>query len=201
MSALEIQSEPSPEDEGTYGTKDYVLFVTLGTLGFKVKYFAPALIIVSAVNVVAVVDRNSGRMEDCAHGEFKLEADIVHEVFGRLSASTVFLAIEIAKLNQKVQTREISGAEAFKLSQLRERWKHLRIGPNAQNMAGTLLWMVQMLYDQTTNLLVGAAAIKGIRENPLIAFAKKLYRGVAYAVEPLEVEPQAQRRSEKFMRR
>jgi hypothetical protein len=131
--------------------------------------------------------------------EVRFESEGLDSVFGRLRAQDVAFAHEIAKLAQKEQTREISGAEALKLTQLRERWQSRNIGKEGQNMTGTLLFMVQKCYDQITNFMVICVVAKELARNPLIEYSKSVYRGVAYAVEPLETEPQAQRRSEKFM--
>lgn len=201
MSAFAVQSEPPAADQSVYGTKDAVLAATLGNFGFQARNSLPVMLVVSAVGVIDAVDKHSGRVEDCAHLEFRFEADILDDVFGVLRAQDVAFAHEIAKLAQKEQTREISGAEALKLTQLRERWKAKAIGKDGQNMAGTLLFMVQKCYDQVTNFMVICSVTKELSKNPLITFSKSVYRGVAYAVEPLEAEPQAQRRNEKFMRR
>lgn len=156
------------------------------------------MLVVSAAGVIEAVDKQTGRVQDCAHLEFRFEYEVLDDVFGRLRAGDVAAAHEIAKLSQKEQTKEISGAEALKLTQLRDRFKHHNIGTN---MAGTLLWAVQKCYDQVTNWNVVCAVTKELSRNPLVEFSKQVFRGVAYAVEPLETEPQAQRRSEKFMRR
>lgn len=200
MSALAVQDEPPAVDQSTYGTKDPVLAATLGNFGFQARHSLPVLLVVSAANVIDVVDKNSGRVQDCAHLEFRFEAEILHDVFGPLAASDVALAHEIAKLAQKEQTNEISGAEALRLDSMRKRWAGKRIGRDGTH-AGTLLWSVQLAYDQVTNFLVVATVTKELAKNPLIEFSKQLYRGTAYAVEPMETEPQAQRRSERLFRK
>lgn len=199
MSALAVQSEPPPVDQSTYGTKDPILAATLGNFGFQARHALPVLLVVSAAGVIDLVDKKSGRVQDCAHLEFRFEAQVLHDVFGPLAASDVALAHEIAKLAQKEQTRELGGAEALRLRDMRKRWGGKRIGTGG-NHSGTLLWAVQGYYDQVTNFLVVAAVSKELSRNPLIEFSKQLYKGVAYAVEPAETEPQAQRRSEAFMR-
>lgn len=201
MSALGIQSDPSASAEATFGTKDPVLAATLGNFGFLAKRSLPMLLVVSSAKVIAHVDRNSGRVDDCAHLEFRFESEIVDPVMGRLKANDISQAHEIAKLAQKEQTREISGAEAMKLEDLRARWKAKRIGVNGVNHAGTLLWVVQKCYDQVTNFMVVCAVTKELAKNPMIEFSKQVFRGTAYAVEPLNAEPTAQRRSEKLFRR
>lgn len=199
MSAFAVQDEPPPVDQSTYGTKDPILASTLGNFGFQARHALPVLLVVSAASVIDLVDKKSGRVQDCAHLEFRFEAQVMHEVFGPLSASDVALAHEIAKLAQKEQTHEIGGAEALRLADMRKRWRSKRIG-NDGNHAGTLLWAVQLAYDQVTNFLVVSTVAKELSRNPLIEFSKQLYKGVAYAVEPAETEPQAQRRSEKLFR-
>lgn len=201
LSAFAVQSDPPPEDQSTYGTKDPILAATLGNFGFEARHALPVMLVVSAPGVINLVDKNSGRIEDCAHLEFRFEAQIQSDVFGRLTARDIAFAHEIAKLAQKEQTKEISSAETLRLTQLRERWRPRVIGPPGQNLAGTLLWAVQKCYDQVTNFMVVCNVTKELSANPMIEFSKSVFRGVAYAVEPLETEPQAQRRSEKFMRR
>lgn len=200
MSAFAVQSEPSPEDQSFYGTKDPILAATLGNFGFQARHSLPVMLVVSAPGVINIVDKNTGRVEDCAHLEFRFEAETLCNVFGKLAAQDISFAHEIAKLAQKEQTKEISGAEALKLSQLRERWRVRSIGPNGQNMSGTLLWAVQKCYDQITNFLVVCSVTKELARNPMIEYSQSIYKGVAYAVEPLETEPGAQRRNEAFMR-
>lgn len=201
MSALAVQSEPPPAEQSSYGTKDPILAATLGNLGFQARYSLPVLLVCNAQRIIDVVDKKTGRVEDCAHLEFRFEAEILDPFFGRLTTSDVAAAHEISKLAQKEQTGELSGAEALKLGDLRERWKNRRIGLDGKNMSGTLLWTVQKLYDQITNWNVVCVVTKELAANPLIQYSQQVYKGVAYAVEPLETEPQAQRRSEKFMRR
>ncbi len=201
MSAFAVQSEPSPEGESTFGTKDPILAATLGNFGFQAKHSLPVMLVVNAASVIGLVDRKTGRIQDCAHLEFRFEAEIRHEVMGAIRAHDVSLAHEIAKLAQKEQTKEISGAESLKLSDLRKRWQGKRIGGNGVNHAGTLLWAVQLLYDQITNFLVVASVTKELAKNPMIEYSKQLYRGAAYAVEPAETEPLAQRRVEKLFRK
>lgn len=201
MSAFAVQSEPPQEGQSYYGTKDLALAATLGNLGFEAEYRLPVLLVVSAPNIIDFVDKNTGRMQDCAHLEFRFEAEILSPVFGRISARDIFLAHEIAKLTQKEQTKEISGAESLKLLQLRERWRNVVVTKDGNNHSGTLLWAVQMLYDQGTNIFVLSAVVEELSKNPMIEFSKKVYKGVAYAVEPLEAEPHVQRRQEKFMRK
>lgn len=201
MSAFALQSEPPPAEQSVFGTKDPILAATLGNFGFQARHSLPIMLVVSAAGVIDAVDKKTGRVEDCAHLEFRFEAEIMDEVFGVLRAQDVSVAHEIAKLTQKEQTREISGAEGLKLSQMRTRWQSRSIGKDGQNMAGTLLWVVQKCYDQVTNFLVVCTVTKELARNPLIEYSKQVYRGVAYAVEPMETEPQAQRRSEKFMQR
>jgi len=201
MSAFAVQSEPPPEDQSSYGTKDPTLATTLGNFGFQARHSLPIMLVASASAIVSIVDRNSGRVEDCAHLEFRFEAEVQDPVFGRITAGDVAFAHEIAKLAQKEETKEISGAEKLRLSTLREKWKGRNIGPHGQNMAGTLLWAVQKCYDQITNWNVVCSITKELSVNPLIEFSRAVHRGVAYAVEPLEAEPQVQRRSEKMMRK
>lgn len=201
MSAFAIQSEQPPADQSTFGTKDAILAATLGNFGFQARHSLPVLLVVSAAEVIDAVDKNTGRVKDCAHLEFRFEADVLDDVFGRLRAHDVAFAFEIAKLAQKEETGELSGAEKLQLSSFRERWARMQIGPNGSNMAGTLLWAVQKCYDQVTNFLVVCSVTRELAKNPLIAYSKSVYRGVAYAVEPLEAEPVAQRRNEKFMRK
>lgn len=196
MSAFSVQSELPPAEQSTFGTKDPVLAATLGNLGFQAHNSIPVMLVVSSANVVALVEKNSGRVSDCAHLEFRFEADILHPIFGRLSAHVVSLAHEIAKLAQKVETKEISGAESLKLANLRQRWAGKQMGEHA----GTLLWAVQGFYDQVTNWNVVCTVCKELAKNPMIEFSKQVFRGVAYAVEPAETEPHAQRRSEKLFR-
>ncbi len=201
MAALAVQSEPPPADQSVFGTKDPLLAATLGNFGFQARHSLPVMLVVSAANVIDIVDKQSGRVEDCAHLEFRFEAEVMDDVFGRLQAHDVASAHEIAKLAQKEQTREISGSEALRLAQMRERWKMRNIGPSGQNMGGTLLWAVQKCYDQVTNFMVICTVTKELARNPMIEFSQSLYNGVAFAVEPLDTEPQAQRRNEKFMRK
>lgn len=199
MSALAVQSDSPPADQSVFGTKDAILAATLGNFGFQARHSLPVLLVVSASGVIEAVDKKTGRVEDCAHLEFRFEAEVMDDVFGHLQAQDVAFAHEIAKLAQKEQTGEISGAEKLKLSEQRAKWKSRQIGKDGQNMGGTLLWAVQKCYDQVTNFLVVCVVTKELARNPLIEFSKSVYKGVAYAVEPLETEPQAQRRSEKFM--
>lgn len=201
MSAISVQSEPPEVEQSTFGTKDPILAATLGNFGFQARHSLPVLLVMSAAAVVERVDKNTGRIEDCAHLEFRFEAEVLDPVFGRLAASDVAFTHEIAKLAQMEQTKEISPSAALKLSQLRERWNNRNIGPSGSNMAGTLLWAVQKCYDQVTNFVVVCSVTKELAVNPMIEFSRSVYRGVAYAVEPLETEPQAQRRSEKLFRR
>lgn len=200
MSAFAIQSDPPPEDQNVFGTKDPILAATLGNFGFQVRHSLPIMLVVSATGVVDAVNKKTGRVEDCAHLEFRFEAEVLDEVFGLLRAVDISAAHEIAKLAQKEQTRDISGSEALKLSQMRERWKSRSIGPAGQDMRGTLLWTVQKCYDQITNWNVVCTVTKELARNPMIEFSKSIYKGVAYAIEPQEAEPQVQRRNEKFMR-
>jgi len=199
MSAFAVQSEPPAADQSTYGTKDPILAATLGNFGFQARHSIPVMLVVSASGVIDAVDKKTGRIADCAHLEFRFEAEVMDSVYGVLRAQDVAFAHEIAKLAQKEETREISGAEGLRLSQMRERWKSRSIGKDGQNMAGTLLYMVQKCYDQVTNFMVICVVTKELARNPMIEFSKLVYEGVAYAVEPLETEPQAQRRSEKMM--
>lgn len=201
MSALSIQSEPPPADQSTFGTKDPILVATLGNFGFAARYSLPVMLVVSSANVINMVDRNSGRIEDCAHLEFRMEAEILDPMFGRLSAQDVELAHNIAKLAQKEQTGELSGAEALKLQNMRAKWGSVQIVNLGHNHSGAILWAVQKFYDQITNFMVVASVTKELAKNPMIEFSKQLYKGVAYAVEPCETEPQAQRRSEKLFRK
>lgn len=201
MSALGVQSEPPLEGQSVFGTKDPVLAATLGNFGFLARHALPVMLVVSAAGVIDLVDRKSGRVEDCAHLEFRFEATVLHEVFGELRAYDISLAHEIAKLAQKEQTKEISGSEALKLQQLRQKWQGIRVGRDGVNHAGTLLWAVQLCYDEVTNFFVVASVTKELSRNPMIEFSKSLHRGVAYAVEPLETEPVAQRRVEKLFRK
>lgn len=201
MSALALQSEAPPAEQSVYGTKDPILAATLGNFGFQARHSLPIMLVVSAAGVIEAVDKNTGRVADVAHLEFRFEAEIMDEVFGVLRAQDVSAAHEIAKLAQKEQTREISGAEGLRLSQMRARWKGRSIGKDGTNMAGTLLWVVQKCYDQVTNFFVICTVTKELARNPMIEYSKQVYRGVAYAVEPLEVEPQAARRTERHMRR
>ena len=198
MSALATQSEEPPADQSVFGTKDPVLAATLGNFGFQARHALPVMLVVSAANVKALVDKNTGRVEDCAHLEFRFEAHIKHEVFGPLSAQDVSLAHEIAKLAQKEQTREISGAESLKLDNLRKRWKGRQAGGQH---GGTLLWAVQLTYDQVTNFMVVCTVVKELARNPMIEFSKSVYKGTAYAVEPLETDTQVHRRSERLFRK
>lgn len=200
MSAFAVQSDPSPEGQSSYGTKDPILAATLGNFGFEARHALPVMLVVSAPAIIEVVDKNSGRVQDCAHLEFRFEAQVLDPVFGVLRAQDVAFAHEIAKLAQKEQTKEISGSEALRLKQLLDKWNAKKIGKDGQNMAGTLLWAVQKCYDQVTNFFVVCTVTKELSANPLVEFSKKVYSGVAYAIEPLEAEPQAQRRSEKFLR-
>lgn len=200
MSALAVQSEPPPDGQSIYGTKDPVLAATLGNFGFQARHALPVLLVVNAANVINLVDRKTGRVQDCAHLEFRFEAQVLDPVFGVLNAYDVALAHEIAKLAQKEQTKEISGAEALKLAELYRRWAGKKIGPSGVNHAQTLLWAVQKCYDQIANFLVVCTATKELAKNPLIEFSKAVYRGVAYAIEPAETEPLAQRRTEKLFK-
>ncbi len=201
MSAFAVQSEPPPDRQNVYGTKDPILAATLGNFGFQARHALPVILVVSAARVIDVVDKQSGRVEDCAHLEFRFEAEVLDEVFGVLRAADVAFAHQIAKLAQKEQTKEISGSEALDLSQMRERWRARRIGKDGQDMGGTLLYMVQKCYDQVTNFLVVCTVTKELARNPLIEYSQAIFKGVAYAVEPLETEPGAQRRNEKMMRK
>lgn len=187
-------------EQSVFGTKDAVLAATLGNFGFQARHSLPVLLVVSGGRVIDLVDKQSGRVEECAHLEFRFEAEIMDELFGVLRATDIAAAFEIAKLAQKEQTREISGAEKLKLSDLRARWNRRNIGRDGQNMSGTLVWAVQKCYDQVANFMVICNVTKELSRNPLVEFSKSVYKGVAYAVEPLETEPQAQRRNEKFMR-
>lgn len=201
MSAFAVQSEPPPADQSTFGTKDAILAATLGNFGFEARHSLPVLLVVSSTAVIDLVDKKTGRVEDCAHLEFRFEAEVLDDVFGRLRAQDVAFAHEIAKLAQKQQTGEISGAERLKLDDQLAKWKSRQIGKDGQNMGGTLLWMVQKCYDQITNFMVVCVVTKELARNPLVEFSKSVYKGVAYAIEPQEAEPQIQRRSEKFMKR
>lgn len=201
MSALAVQSDPPPVEQSVFGTKDAILAATLGNFGFQARHSIPVMLVVSAAGVIEAVDKNTGRVADCAHLEFRFEAEIMDEVFGVLRAADIAFAHDLAKLAQKEQTRELSGAEGLRLSQMRDKWKGRNIGPNGSNMTGTLLYVVQKCYDQVTNFMVICSVTKELARNPMIEFSKQVYNGVAYAVEPLETEPAAQRRSEKFMRR
>lgn len=200
MSAFAVQSEPSLPQESTFGTKDAVLAATLGNFGFQARHSLPVMLVVSSSHIINLVDKKTGRIEDCAHIEFRFENEVLHDFFGKLSAQDVSLAHEIAKLAQKEQTKDMSGSEALRLQDLRTRWRGKQIGQNGTNYAGSLLWIVQMLYDQITNFFVLATVTKELAVNPLISYAKQLHRGVAYAIEPAESEPQIQRRSERFLR-
>lgn len=199
MSAFAVQSDSPPSNQSVFGTKDPILAATLGNFGFLARHALPVMLVVSAAGVIEAVDKKTGRVADCAHLEFRFEAEILDPVYGVLQAQDVAFAHEIAKLAQKEQTREISGAEGLRLVQLRERWKSRSIGKDGQDMSGTLLYMVQKCYDQVTNFMVLCVVTKELARNPMIEFSKLVYEGVAYAVEPLETEPQAQRRNEKMM--
>lgn len=200
MSAFASQSEPQ-EGQATFGTKDPILAATLGNFGFQAKHAIPVLLVVSSAAVIDVVQKNTGRVKDCAHLEFRFEAEIMDSTFGRLRASDVSQAHEIAKLAQMEQTKDISGSEMLKLAELRKRWESKTIGTNGVNHRGTLLWMVQKCYDQVTNFMVVCTVVKELAKNPMIEFSKQVYKGVAYAIQPLETEPVAQRRAERFLRR
>lgn len=199
MSAFSTQSEPGPEGEDTFPTKDPILAATLGNLGFQAKHSLPVMLVLNPVNIVELVDRKSGRVQDCSHLEFRFEARIMHPYFGQISGWDVCHAHEISKLAQKEQTREISGAESHRLSELRRKWDRRVIGGNGtQN--GPLLWAVQFAYDQVTNFFVICSVVKELSGNPMVQFSQRVQKGVAYAVEPLEAEPQVRRRGEKLMR-
>lgn len=200
MSAFSVQSEQGPPKQSTFGTKDPVLAATLGNFGFQAKNALPVLLVVSSSAVVDLVDKKTGRVEDCAHLEFRFEAEILHDVFGKLSAYDISKAHEIARLAQKEQTKDITGAEALLLKSLRERWHQKKIGPDGVNHAGTLLWAVQLSYDEVTNFLIICTVAKELARNPLISYARQVHRGVAYAVEPAQSEPLIQRRSEKLFK-
>lgn len=200
MSAIGVQSAPVEGAESIYGTRDPILAATLGNFGFQAMHSLPVLLVVSAANVVALVDRKTGRVEDCAHLEFRFEAAISDPLFGVLKAGDVALAHEIAKLAQKKQTGEISGSESLKLDDLYRKWSRRKIGAGVENHSQTLLWTVQKCYDQITNFLIVSAVTKELSKNPLIEYSKRVFRGVAYAVEPAENEPVAQRRIEKLFR-
>lgn len=199
MSALGVQSEPPPADQSTFGTKDPILAATLGNFGFLARHSLGVLVVVTAASIIDFVDKNTGRIKDCAHIEFRFEAMVRDPVLGNLSAHTISLAHEIAKLAQKEETKEISGAEALQLQQLRSQWG--RMANSLGTHAGTLLWAVQKLYDQITNFIVICTVTKELSKNPLIEYSKQVYRGIAYAVEPMESEPVAQRRVEKLFRK
>lgn len=199
MSAIGVQSDPPPEGQSTFGTKDPVLAATLGNFGFLARHSLPVLLVVSSAGVIDLVDKKSGRVEDCVHLEFRFEASIRDPVFGILRAHDISLAHEISKLAQKEETKEISGAEKLALDSLRMKWTRVAVGIG--NHAGTLLWAVQKFYDQVCNFLVICTVTKELSRNPLIEYSKQVHRGVAYAVEPAETEPQAQRRVEKLFRK
>lgn len=199
MSALGVQSEPPPADQSTFGTKDPILAATLGNFGFLARHSIPVLLVVSSAGVIDLVDKKTGRVEDCTHLEFRFEAFVRDPVLGNLSAHTISLAHEIAKLAQKEETKEITGAEALQVQQLRQQWQ--RMANSLGSHAGTLLWAVQKLYDQITNFIVVCTVTKELARNPLIEYSKQVYRGVAYAVEPMESEPVTQRRVEKLFRK
>lgn len=199
MSALGVQSEPPPLDQSTFGTKDPILAATLGNFGFLARHSLPILLVVSGAGVVNLVDMKTGRVEDCAHLEFRFEESIKHEVFGNIRAYDVFRAQEIAKLRQKKQMGDISSAESLTLDLLLQRW--VQTEKNIGTHGGTLLWAVQLCYDQITNFMVVCTVTKELSKNPLIEFSKQVHRGVAYAVEPMETEPAAQRRNEKLFRK
>jgi len=201
VSAFALQSDPPPAEQSVFGTKDPILAATLGNFGFQARHSLPIMLVVSSQGVIDAVDKKTGRVEDCAHLEFRFEAEIMDPVLGVLRAQDVSAAHEIAKLAQKEQTREISGAEGLRLKQMRERWNSRPIGRDGQNMAGTLLWAVQKCYDQVTNFFVVCTVTKELARNPMIEYSKQVYRGVAYAVEPMETEPVAQRRVEKLFRK
>ena len=198
MGAISVQSEQGDSGQSVFGTRDPVLAATLGNLGFQAMNALPVLLVVSASAVVDLVDRKSGRVADCAHLEFRFESEVLHEVFGPLNAHDVCLAHEIAKLAQKEQTKELVGSERLTLVRLRQKWQGKQIGRGSQNHAGTVLWAVQILYDQISNFLIVATVSKELAKNPLIAYTKELHRGVAYAIEPAENESIIQRRSERL---
>jgi len=200
MSAFAVQSEPSELPQSTFGTKDPVLAATLGNLGFQALNSLPVLLVVSASAVIDLVDKKTGRVSDCAHLEFRFESEVMHEVFGKIRAQDVFAACQIAKLAQKEQTKELTGSEVLQLAKLREKWRGKRIGPDGVNHAGTLLWAVQLMYDQVCNFLTICIVSKELARNPLLSYAKEIHRGVAYAIEATNQEPIAQRRSEKLFR-
>lgn len=197
MSAFAVQSEPSEKAQSVFGTKDPILAATLGNFDFEAMHSLPVTLIVTASNVIDLVDKQTGRVEDCTHLEFRFVEEVEHLVFGRLSAHTVSLAHEIAKLAQKEQTKEISGRERLMLANMRAKWLGRGIGIHS----GTLLWAVQLCYDQVTNFMVVSNVSQELKKNPLIEFSRRLARGTAYAIEPCESEPIAQRRSEKLFRK
>ena len=199
MSAFATQSDPE-EGQSTFGTRDPALAATLGNFGFQALHSLPVLLVVDAAAVVDLVNKNTGRVGDCAHLEFRFEATIMHEVFGRLSASDISAAFAIAKLAQKEQTKDITASERLTLTKLRDGWKGRRIGPDGVNHAGTLLWSVQLCYDQVTNFLIVCNVVKELARNPLISFSQQVFQGVAYAIEPAEQEPVAARRSERLFK-
>lgn len=184
-----------------FGTKDPILAATLGNFSFQTRYSLPIMLVLNSANIVNLVDKQTGRVEDCAHLEFRFEAEVFDPIFGKLRAIDIELAHEIAKLAQKEQTKEISGSEKLKLVSLREKWSGRTISHGGTNHSGTLLWAVQKLYDQVTNFLVVSEIIRELAKNPLIEYSKQVYKGVAYAVEPFESEPVTQRRIEKLFRK
>lgn len=201
MSALSVQSQSTPQGESTFGTQDPVLAATLGNFGFSALHALPVLLVVSATAIIDKVDKNTGRIEDCAHLEFRFEAEILDPIFGQITAYDISAAHEIAKLASKEQVGDISGAERLTLSTLRDKWKGKQIIYQGTNHAGAILWVVQKCYDQIPNFMVIASVTKELAQNPLIEYSKQLYKGVAYAVEPCETEPVAQRRVEKLFRK
>lgn len=198
MSALGIKEENQKPGESYFGTKNPILATTLGTLGFEVLRCVPVTVVASINNIISLVDYDSGHINDCAHVEMRFEAYIIHEYYGQIAASDIELAHEIAVLSQKDQRGKISGGDKLRLHDLLSKWDRKKTG---NPHWGNILLTVQNCYDQITNFLVLCNTIQELSKNPQLEYAKKIGKGeIAYSVAPLEFEPAAQRRAEKFMK-
>lgn len=196
MSAFGLAEYPQPK-LGIWSTRDPMLACTLGSLGFPARGTLPVMIAYDAKRIVAVSKNgitDTGAMNDLASVEISFVYEIQHPNFGRLTCSMVAFAHELAKLRQKKEVSGLDNAEKATLADLAARVKRAGV-------EDALQFVIQMLYDHICNWHVMSETIQELNRNPFLKFSRSLRKnGVAVTLNPLEAEPDANRRSERLFR-
>lgn len=191
MSALGIASQP--HHGGYWQTNDPTLACALGTLGFRARYSSPIQIIFDARRIINLVDKDTGEIDKCAHWAAAFDYETKNEDFGSLTCVQVMCAHEFAKVSQRRERGDLSPENQAEL----ENWS---LKCNRAGVTVALAREVQRLYDHLTNFMVITESTVELREHGLLKHSRLLHKGVAHVLNPLECEPAAQRRSERFFK-